>query len=49
MGLEGTVPAAISVSGSTHQISEDKIPEIGAVVKRYADLMSARLGSAPSD
>jgi DNA-binding IclR family transcriptional regulator len=45
MGLEGTVPAAISVSGSTHQISEDRIPEIGAVVKRYADLMSARLGS----
>jgi DNA-binding IclR family transcriptional regulator len=45
-GLEGSIPAAISVSGSTHQISEEKIPEIGAVVKKYAGLMAARLGSA---
>jgi DNA-binding IclR family transcriptional regulator len=45
LGLEGTVPAAISVGGSTHQISGDRIPEIGAAVKRYANLMAARLGS----
>jgi IclR family transcriptional regulator, KDG regulon repressor len=44
-GLEGTVPAAVSVGGSTHQISDDKIAHIGAVVKKYADLMAARLGS----
>jgi IclR family transcriptional regulator, KDG regulon repressor len=45
IGPEGTVPAAISVSGSTHQISEERIADVGAVVKKYADLMSARLGS----
>ncbi len=44
-GLEGTVPAAVSVTGTTHQIAEDKVPALGAVVKRFAGLMSARLGA----
>jgi DNA-binding IclR family transcriptional regulator len=47
MGLQGAVLAAVSVTGTTHQISEEKIPSLGAAVKRFADLMSARLGYAP--
>ena len=46
-GLVGSVPAAVSVTGTTHQIAEEKIHSLGAVVKRFADLMSARIGAEP--
>jgi len=47
LGAEGAVPAAVSVTGTTHQITDERIPSLGTVVKRFADLMSARLGSKP--
>jgi DNA-binding IclR family transcriptional regulator len=43
-GPEGIVSAAVSVTGTTHQISEEKIPPLGAIVKQSADRMSERLG-----
>ncbi len=46
-GPEGAAPAAVSVTGTTHQIPEEKIHVLGTVVKRFAALMSARLGSVP--
>ena len=46
-GPEGAVLAAASVTGTTHQITEDKIAALGTVVKKFAELMSARLGAAP--
>ncbi len=48
-GLEGTVPAAVSVTGTTHQIAEERIHSLGEVVKKFADLMSARVGAKPND
>jgi len=37
--------AAVSVTGTNHQIGHDRIPSLGLLVKKYADAMSARLGS----
>lgn len=45
MGAEGSVLAAVSVAGTTHQITDEKIPSLGVVVKKFADLMSVRLGA----
>lgn len=41
--------AAVSVTGTTHQLSEDRIPSVGQTVKRFADSMSSRLGSKAQD
>lgn len=46
-GPDHELTAAISLSGTTHQIAKAKIPALGAVVKRYAKQMSARLGDQP--
>ncbi len=46
-GPEGAVLAATSVTGTTHQITEEKIADLGTIVKKFAELMSARLGAAP--
>jgi DNA-binding IclR family transcriptional regulator len=37
--------AAVSVTGTTHQIGDDRITTLGPLVKKYADAMSSRLGS----
>jgi IclR family acetate operon transcriptional repressor len=37
--------AAVSVTGTTHQISDDRIPALGLIVKKFGDSMSARLGA----
>lgn len=39
--------AVVSVAGTTQQIPKRRIKELGATVKRYAQLMSARLGTDP--
>ncbi len=46
-GPHHQVVAAISLSGTTHQISKSKIPSLGALVKRSAHQMSASLGDQP--
>jgi DNA-binding IclR family transcriptional regulator len=48
-GPEGAVTAAVSVTGTTHQITGEKIPALGEAVKHHADLMSARLGPGTAD
>ena len=48
LGSESSVVGAASVSGTTYQITDEKIPALGAVVKQFADLMSARLGLGTS-
>ena len=45
-GYEKNVIAAVSVTGSTHQIDEDRIPSLGILVKKFADQMSKRMGPA---
>jgi IclR family acetate operon transcriptional repressor len=37
--------AALSLTGTTHQITEENIPTLGLTVKKFADAMSARLGT----
>lgn len=37
--------AAVSLTGTTHQISDDRVPALGLIVKKFADSMSARLGA----
>jgi IclR family transcriptional regulator, KDG regulon repressor len=44
-GPDGRVVAAASVTGTTNQIPKRRIPATGALVKRYGQLMSARLGA----
>jgi IclR family KDG regulon transcriptional repressor len=44
-GPGGAPVAAVSVTGTTHQIREDFMPELGTLVKKFANSMSARLGS----
>lgn len=44
-GRDGAVVAAVSVAGSVQQIGEENAPSLGAVAKRFAELMSARIGS----
>jgi DNA-binding IclR family transcriptional regulator len=44
-GPDNILLAAVSVVGTTHQISEERIPTLGVQVKHFADAMSARLGT----
>lgn len=46
-GPRHVVVAAISLTGTTHQIAKSKIPALGTLARRYAALMSARLGDQP--
>ncbi len=39
------VVAALSLTGTAHQVSRARIPSLGSLVKRFAGRMSARLGS----
>lgn len=48
-GEGNVVLAAVSVTGTTHQISEERIPALGQLVKKFADAMSGRLGSKLTD
>jgi DNA-binding IclR family transcriptional regulator len=43
-GNGGTVLAAVSVTGTTHQIRDDRMPSLGLLVKKFANSMSVRLG-----
>ena len=43
-GAHGEVLAAISLTGTTHQVSKDKIPSLGSLVRHYARQMSLRMG-----
>jgi IclR family transcriptional regulator, KDG regulon repressor len=45
LGRDGTAVAAISVTGTTNQITKTSIATLGASVKKYAREMSARLGN----
>ena len=47
-GGANEVSAAVSVTGTTHQIDDERISSLGPMVKRFADLMSSRMGSKPS-
>jgi hypothetical protein len=42
-GPDHILLAAVSVVGTTHQISEERIPTLGVQVKHFADATSARL------
>jgi DNA-binding IclR family transcriptional regulator len=44
-GPDHILLAAVSVVGTTHQITEERIPALGVQVKQFADAMSARLGT----
>ena len=44
---EGRTVAALSVGGSTHRITKDRIPELAVVVKDAASRVSKRLGYRP--
>jgi len=39
------VVAALSLTGTTHQVSAARIPVLGSLAKKYADQMSRRLGA----
>lgn len=41
----GTVVAALSVSGPTMRVTEDRVPELGAQVKAVAEEISHRIGA----
>jgi len=45
-GPQGEVVAAVSVTGTIRQISRQRIPVTGAAVKKYAEMMSGRIGAA---
>jgi DNA-binding IclR family transcriptional regulator len=42
-GPDQTILASISIVGTTHQITDERIPALGAQVKHFANAMSARL------
>ncbi|HEV2379842.1 MAG TPA: IclR family transcriptional regulator [Terriglobia bacterium] len=44
-GPEREVVAALSLSGTTHQVSAPRIPALGSLAKKYAAQMSRRLGA----
>lgn len=46
-GSGNQVVAALSLTGTMHQIDEQGIPRLGAIVKKYSLRMSARLGCPP--
>jgi DNA-binding IclR family transcriptional regulator len=45
LGPGGELAAAVSIAGTTQQIRKNRVAAIGAMLKRYAQMMSARLGS----
>jgi IclR family acetate operon transcriptional repressor len=48
-GDGGATLAAVSVTGTTHQICDDRISALGLLVKKFANSMSARLGSTTAE
>ena len=46
-GPRHEVVAAISLTGTTHQITPAHLPALGELVRKYAQQMSARLGAVP--
>lgn len=42
------VIAALSLAGSTQQITKTNLKKMGLLVRRYGDLMSAKLGGSPA-
>jgi len=48
-GTSGEPLAAVSVTGTTHQITDERIATLGPLVKKYAEAMSGRLGSKASE
>ncbi len=44
-GSGGSPVAGISLTGTTHQITKSELPALGQMVRKYAGLMSLRLGS----
>ncbi len=47
-GEGGVLLAAVSVTGTTHHINDDRMRLLGPTVKKFADAMSTRLGSKSS-
>lgn len=45
-GPDNEVLAALSLTGTTHQISSKRISSLGSLAKKYAQQMSRRLGAA---
>jgi DNA-binding IclR family transcriptional regulator len=45
-GQRGEVVAAVSATGTIQQIPKNRVATTGAMVKKYAHLMSARLGGS---
>jgi len=43
-GPDHQVLAAVSITGTTHQITKANLRTLGTLVKRYAQQMSIRLG-----
>jgi len=43
-GPDHEVVAAVSITGTTHQVTKANLRSLGRVVKRYARQMSTRLG-----
>lgn len=41
----GEVVAALSLTGTTYQVSKERIPVLGTLVKQYAQQMSLRMGN----
>jgi len=48
-GEDNMVMAAVSLTGTTHQISDDRVPTLGPLVKKFADAMSVRLGAKAAE
>lgn len=46
-GHGGDLAAAVSVAGTIQQIPKSRTTELGALLRRYAQVMSARLGAGP--
>src|SRR5204863_78757 len=46
-GQQGELVAAVSATGTIQQIPKNRVATTGALVKKYAHLMSARLGGSP--
>lgn len=44
VGAGQEVVATISLTGTTHQVSVKRVPKLGALVKKYAEQISRRLG-----
>ena len=46
-GQQGEVVAAVSATGTIQQIPKNRMATTGVLVKKYAHMMSARLGGNP--